>query len=154
MLGTAAATAPVPDAEQPAAARRRWLVPVLAVLVLAVAATAAGIWYGGRNGTTPTNTGPSSSFKLYPVPATATSTEAGVVKLDFADASGLPGFDSYVIWRDRVQIDQVRPGAAPPYLLRGVDPGTEYCYYVWALVETEASPPLPPPPSCVTAKGS
>jgi serine/threonine-protein kinase len=75
------------------------------------------------------------------------------VRLDFDDATGLPGFDSYLIWRDGVELEQVREGV-PPFVIRNVDPNTEHCYYVTALVVTHVSPAAKPVPACVTAEGN
>jgi serine/threonine-protein kinase len=161
LLPTSGPTTPVPDEPPPPAAKRRWLVPALMLLVLALAATAAGIWYGGRDDRDTKNSQPDPSqsssqpvspYQFYPVAVTATSPRQGAVQLDFADASSLPGFHSYLVYREGELIIQLESGTRR-YVLTSLDPKTEYCYRVLALVETKASPPSDPPPSCITAKG-
>ncbi|WP_344510113.1 serine/threonine-protein kinase [Dactylosporangium maewongense] len=155
---TAGATLPVPDAPAPAPARRRLLAPILGLLTLLVAAAAVGLWTGRPDSTgSPATAGTSSAAgpksQLYPVPVTATSPQAGVVRLDFRDASTIPGFVSYVIFRDREKIGDAPKDQPSPYLVRGLDPRTEYCYQIWALVMTDVPPPPGPPAPCLAATG-
>jgi hypothetical protein len=88
-------------------------------------------------------------YQLYYLPVTATSSRPGTVRLDFTDASNLPGFDSYVIFQDSAKIDQVKAG--PPYLLPNLDRKTRHCYQVAALVVTDQPTPPVPKAACLTA---
>lgn len=154
-LITAVATRPAPTAAEPQPARRphwRWIAAVSALALLGIG---AGVWV--RSNATPPTPGPSAASQprpqLYELPVTATSPTAGTVRLDFSDASNLPGFDSYVVFRDNTKIDQVQAGQAPPYLVVGVDPNTSYCYTVAALlISNQPTPPAPKRP-CLAADG-
>jgi hypothetical protein len=153
-LATAAASRPVPTAPEaePARFRKRW--PwVAALAVLALAGAGAGVWAGQQHGTPvraapPTATSAAPAYQLYFLPVVATAPRPGTVRLEFADASTLPGFDSYVVFRDQTRIDQIQ---APPYLLQGVDRSTKHCYAVAALVVTDQPTPPAPKPACLTA---
>ncbi len=151
-LRTAVATRPAPAAE-PAVARRarRWPL-IVALVLIAVLGAGAGIWAGHRHQpvtpTQPASTAP--PYQLYFLPVTATGTGPGSVKLDFPDASNLPGFDSYVVFRDSTEIAQVSTGV-PPYLLPDVDRQTQHCYRVAALVASSQPTPPAPKPACLTA---
>ncbi len=162
VLPTTGATVPVPEPAKPEPAkRRRWLLPAAGLAVLTLVSAGVGVWWGRPDDTarpdttaaTPTApTGPTA--QLYPLPVTASSPRAGTVRLDFGDQSKLPGFDSYVIWRDDTKIGQVgAAGKVPPYLIPGVDRRTRHCYRVWALVVTDRPPPAPAEPACLTADG-
>ncbi|MFI6823123.1 protein kinase [Micromonospora sp. NPDC050187] len=162
VLPTTGATVPVPEPARPEPVkRRRWLAPAAGLAVLTLVSAGLGVWWGRPDDTarpdttaaTPSApTGPAA--QLYPLPVTASSPRAGTVRLDFGDQSKLPGFDSYVIWRDETKVGQI--GAeekVPPYLIPGVDRRTRHCYRVWALVVTDRPPPAPAEPVCLTADG-
>ncbi|WP_176738547.1 serine/threonine-protein kinase [Micromonospora pallida] len=161
VLATTGATVPVPEPTRPEPVkRRRWLVPAAGLAVLALVSAGVGVWLGRPDDTARPNTPTASptaptgpTAQLYPLPVTASSPRAGTVRLDFGDQSKLPGFDSYVIWRDDTKIDQVGAGDVPPYLIPGVDRRTRHCYRVWALVVTDRPPPAPAEPACLTADG-
>jgi hypothetical protein len=87
------------------------------------------------------------------LPVSATSPRAGTVQLDFGDASTLPGFAFYLVFRDGTKLDQVLPGQAPPYLVVDVDPQTEHCYRVEAVVVSDAPTPPAAKPACLAADG-
>ncbi|MEU4565575.1 serine/threonine-protein kinase [Micromonospora sp. NPDC023956] len=159
VLATTGATVPVPEpARTEPVKRRRWLAPAAGLAVLALVSAGVGVWLGRPDDdprpappVVAAPTGPAA--QLYPLPVTASSPRAGTVRLDFGDQSKLPGFDSYVIWRDDTKIGQVTAGKVPPYLIPGVDRRTRHCYRVWALVVTDRQPPAPAEPACLTADG-
>jgi len=154
-LPTIGASRPAPLAPpKPPGPRRRWIWWVAAGVAVIVAAWGAGLWIGRKDQpvTTPT---PSTAIKgqLWFLPVSATSPEAGTVRLDFADATKLPGFESYVIYLDNGLYAQVKPGQAPPYFMSGRHPQTKNCYQVAALVITDQPKPPDAPAVCLTADG-
>jgi serine/threonine-protein kinase len=155
-LSTIGASRPAPPAAPGLPKRkRRWIWWVAAGMAVVVVAWGAGLWAGRGD---PPATIPSSPSTLVKgqqwfLPVTATSPTEGTVRLDFADASKLPGFDSYVIYLDDGLYDQVSPEQAPPYVLGGRHPATKNCYKVAALVITDQPKPPDAPAACLAADG-
>ncbi|GIH08531.1 hypothetical protein Rhe02_65980 [Rhizocola hellebori] len=156
-LPTIGASRPAPLAPPPPPKRRkRWIWWVAAGIAVVIAGWGAGLW-AGRSGppvTTPTPT-PTTAVKgqLWFLPVSATSPALGTVRLDFADATKLPGFESYVIYLDSGLYAQVQPGQAPPYFVSGRHPETKNCYQVAALVITDQPKPPDGPAVCLAADG-
>jgi serine/threonine-protein kinase len=96
---------------------------------------------------------PGLKGQLWFLPVSATSPTPGTVRLDFADATKLPGFESYVIYLDNGLYAQVKPGQAPPYFVGDRHPETENCYQVAALVITDQPKPPDAKPVCLAADG-
>ncbi|GAA3076329.1 hypothetical protein GCM10017600_09350 [Streptosporangium carneum] len=157
-LPTSGATVPVPDAPAEArVARRSWLWPVTGGLAALLAvAVGAGLWFGGsRPSAAPASPSPSPSlgYRQYYLPVTVTSPDAGTIRLDFSDVSEMPGFVSYVVYRGRRQLAQLRADQGPSYLVPGLDRRSRYCFEVWALVRTDRPAPARPRPACRVADG-
>ncbi len=154
-LPTAWASRPAPHQPlPPPKSRRRWIWWVAAVVAVLVVAWGAGLW-AGRAKPPAVNASPTPATKgqLWFLPLTVTSPTAGTVRLDFADATKLPGFESYVVYLDQGLYAQVRPGQAPPYFIGDRHPQTKNCYQVAALVFTDQPKPPDAPPVCVVADG-
>ena len=76
-----------------------------------------------------------------------------MVTLTFTGGPSLPGFQSYVIMRDGRHVDD-RPAAATSWRDGPLDPGTQYCYEVFAMVRGAApSPQRTAPAACVRPTG-
>ncbi|MEO3813253.1 protein kinase [Sphaerisporangium sp. B11E5] len=160
-LATSGATVLVPEA--PAAAppaRRGRLVPVLGVLGLLAVAVGGGLWYSmssSRDAAPAATASPGApsgpATQWYSVPVVLTSPERGTIKIDFADASSVPGFVSYVVLRGNRRIAQPSADEAPPYVVRGLDGRTRHCYRVMVLVESSRPVPVGQEPACRAADG-
>jgi hypothetical protein len=157
---TAGATrpAPPPPAPDPAPRRRMpriWWVTAIAVCALTGAG--AGLWFGRPGAAPPATrqTAPAPArYHAYYLPVTATSPQPGTIRLQFADASSMPGFQYYVVFRDQELIDNPPRDRVPPYLVYGVDRETKHCWIVAALLETDRPPPTAPAkPACTAADG-
>jgi serine/threonine protein kinase len=154
---TTGATRPVPAAPPSPPPRRRWRAWVLAGLGIAMVGVAAGLWFGRpAPDPGPVSTPKPPAAQGYYLQVVATTPKNGTVRLTFPDVSDTAGFDSYVIFRDAILLDQIDGGVAEAgsYTIPGVDSTTEHCYRVFALVETnKALPKQDPTPACVVADG-
>jgi hypothetical protein len=167
--GHEATTASTMDALRPAPVepkppkpkrRKRWMLWTAGALCLLLG-VGAGMWFGRPDNNNPQGqTQASASAKPAPAPVvyhlavTATSPRQGEIQLKFLDASTLPGFDSYIIYRDQTVVMQLAEGRTTSYLYRTDDYKTEFCFEVVALLQVENPPPAPKTePACIAADG-
>jgi hypothetical protein len=128
---------------------------VLAVALVAVLGAAGGILASRRSADrTPPATPPEAGFHLVPVPAVAKSSAVGELTLTFAGGAELPGFEQYAVKRGDVLVDGAVPRDRTSWRDGGLDPDTQYCYQVLAVVRA-VSPPPPRrvPPACAKPDG-
>jgi hypothetical protein len=152
---TVGATRPAPPAPVEPPRRRRRFALVAAFTVLAVLGLGGGVAAAVLRGDPPPPPpdSPRRQPVVYYLQVTPTSPQPGVVRLDFADARGLPGFDSYIVFRDGQPFDQVATGV-PPYVVTTQDRSTGFCYQVGALLDTDQTlPALSVAPACKAADG-
>ncbi|HEU5160094.1 MAG TPA: serine/threonine-protein kinase [Streptosporangiaceae bacterium] len=157
---TTGATRPAAPTPAPTPTRRRrtpgvrWMTAIAACVL---AGAGAGLWFGRPAGPAPAQerSGPAPArYHAYYLPVTATSPRSGTIRLQFSDASGMTGFQYYVVFRDQDLIAHPSPDRAPPYVVYGVDPQTKHCWMVAALLETDRPPPsAPAKPACTAADG-
>jgi serine/threonine-protein kinase len=151
-LATGRATVKLPDPPTPSQRRKRWPMWVAGLAVLCLIAAGAGVWLG-RRAHPPGENRPLTAAYLT---VTATSTSSGVVQLTFDDLTTTPGFETYTIFRDATHLSDTT--AHQPYMVPGLDPATEYCFSVLALLYTSTPPTGPgihsaPAPTCLRADG-
>ncbi len=157
-LPTSDATRPADPA--PAApvepGRRRW--PwVAAIAVLAVLGIAAGAWVG-RPDPAPAKPGPeASSFQgTVAVPVVVDSPRKGDVRLRFPGGAALPGVQSFFVVRDGTVAAQGLGPGDEDWTAADLDPGTQHCWAVFAVVESARPVPTPSTsvkPICQQADG-
>ncbi|MBB5867371.1 serine/threonine-protein kinase [Allocatelliglobosispora scoriae] len=159
-LPTAAPTRPAPPPPEPAPVRRRrrWPYYAAGITLVLVAAGLAGRWAGtaGKPVAQPTASAVAAagSPQLWYLPVTATSPQRGTVRLEFADATSLPGFYGYVVFLDDQKYAQVTAAQAPPYTVSGRHRSTKSCYRVAALVVTDQPKPPDAAAVCLAADGT
>jgi serine/threonine protein kinase len=163
--GRELATASTMDAIRPAPLKpkppkpkrgRRWILWTAGALCL-VLGVGAGLW-AGRPDNGPAKQSPPSTPPQQPIfyylPVTATSPKVGEVQLKFLDAGDIPGFESYIVFRDELVIEQITVGRTTSYTYLTADHTTEFCYKVAALLQIEKPPPGPRiEPACLAADG-
>ncbi len=158
-LATTGATRPAPVEPAPPAPpkRRRRGLLIGVIAACAVLGSGLGLWIGQPDhpkAAEPSDQKTGTPVRQYELPVTATTPTSGSVRLQFSDASALPGFDSYVIYRDNTLLTQVPAGQAPPYVVANTDKRTQHCYRVAALLVTDAPPPSTAnKPACLVADG-
>lgn len=146
---TATASRPAPPAPPtpapPAARRWRWL---LAAALVAVLGATGGVLVSRRSADPPpTAPPPADRFTLVPVPALVESPQSGIVEVTFTGGSNLPGFVRYVVYRDGEYLAEP-PDTATKWRDGPLDPGTQYCYTVSAVVLGTAPAAPSAPPAC------
>jgi hypothetical protein len=158
MGASVAAPEAPPEPVVPKSRRGLWLAIAAGVVVIAVG-TAAGIWAGRPDGGSAT---PSSSPKATPyrggvqIPVVADSPERGSVRLRFPSGPSVPGVQSFFVIRDSGVARQSIDAGANEWSQTGLDPGTEHCWRVFALVESPTPIPSASPQdkTCLKADGA
>lgn len=157
LLPTVTASRPAPPPPPAAPARRRRPYRWIAIgVVCALLGAAAGVAYQYARRPRPVPEPVQPVAYTYFLPVSVSSPQAGAIELAFAEATGLPGFHSYLIFRDDINVlASVPPGnGVPPYRYTAPDHETAYCYRVAALLYTQTPPQsLDIAPVCKAANG-
>ena len=147
-LLTSDATRPAPPAppKPPGPRARRW--PwVAAVLALVVVGVGAGLWFGRADDspkTTP-SASPSSYQGTANVPVVIDSPESGSIRLRFPSGPSVSGVQSFFVLRDGTVAAQNLEPSEADWTAADLDPGTEHCWRVVAVVTSVRPVPSPTP---------
>ena len=126
--------------------------------VLALVAVAAGVWLGRPDPEAPRKEQKAATTRAQtvPVPVVVDSPRRGDVRLRFPSGPGIEGVQSFFVVRDGTVAAQGLSPSDVDWSAADLDPGTQHCWAVFAVVEVPAKAPSPtatPEPACLSADG-